>query len=98
MKFVSREDSGADPQRLRPKMDFGFEKIHNYVIVIQTIDDLDNTMQVLSSANSWNPAAKFLISVVGFQNRMRATLRAVVQVMWKYFAINLIVTSHVGVR
>lgn len=94
MKFVSRDDAkDADRQWLRPKLDYGFEKIHNYVIVIQTIEDLDNLMFDLSSSNSWNPFAKFLLFPVGFKSNFSGFMTALVRVMWKYFAINLMVVA-----
>lgn len=73
----------------REKIDFGFEKIHNYVIVFQNLTHLDKTLTELSLANSWNPHANFLLHVIGFLSDWNSFLTQVVQLLWKFWVINV---------
>lgn len=75
----------------KPKVEYGFEKVHNYVIVFQTSDDLSNALQELSLGQSWNPHANFLTYFLGYPTHMDTMMAEVVAVFWKFWAVNVMI-------
>lgn len=73
----------------KPRVEFGFEKIHNYVIFFQNAVDLENALYDLSHQKSWNSHGKFLCYFVGFPDNFETTMEEVVKVFWSFWVINL---------
>ena len=73
------------------KVDYGFEKIHNYVIVGNIVADIEKTLRELSSVNSWNPHAKFLVYFFGNHKSFKDTIAVVLEIFWRYWVINVVV-------
>lgn len=73
----------------RPRVDFGFEKVHNYVFVYQNKMELDRALSELSKETSWNSHAKFLVYLAGYPDNFRQMCMDTVNVFWKYFVVNV---------
>lgn len=89
MKFISFEEG-------KPKLEFGFEKVHNYVIIFQSLFDLESALKELSATNSWNPHANFIGYIVGFPDHRSELMTSVVRLFWKFWVVN--VTFFVPVK
>lgn len=73
----------------RDQREFGFEKTHNYIILFQDISDLHRVFRKLTSLNSWNPHAKFVLFIVGPIEQWSTFLTEVVQLLWMHWIINV---------
>lgn len=76
-------------ERGREEHEFGFEKTHNYIILFQDISDLTRVFRKLTSLNSWNPHAKFVLFIVGLNIEWSPFLTEVVQLLWTLWIINV---------
>lgn len=72
-------------------LDFGFEKIHNYVFVVQHLTLLETVLQELSRAVAWNPHANFLVYVDGLVDEWQTFCSDLIGIFWRYWVINLTV-------
>lgn len=82
MKFINPDDP-------RKEFQFGFEKVHNYVIVFQNDIDLKKALEELSLENSWNPHAKFMGYLIGFPGDELVNL--VMRLFWKFWVMNVVI-------
>lgn len=82
MKFFSH----SQPQLF---LDFGFEKIHNYVLVVQHLALLPGVLEELRRVVSWNPHAFFLVYVDGIVIEWEQFCRDLLEMFWHYWVINL---------
>lgn len=70
-------------------LDFGFEKIHNYVLVVQSLVLLERVLEQLSRAVAWNPHANFLVYVDGIVEEWQQFCTDLIGSFWQYWVINL---------
>lgn len=67
------------------------EKVHNYIMFVKTIEDLQYILKTLKRTSSWNPHAQFLMYVEnGIETVDRDPLMSrFLELCWKYWIINL---------
>lgn len=73
----------------KPKVDYGFEKVHNYVVMFQNVPDLRTALKELSSVNSWNPHAKFMGYFAGFPEDLDLVMAEVVELFWSLWVVEV---------
>lgn len=86
MKYFSGQSDGAVPNR---QVSFGFEKVHNYVLVLGNLLLVDHVLEELSGTVSWNPHANFLVYVDGLIVEWKKFCADLIEMFWKYWVINL---------
>lgn len=72
-------------------LDFGFEKIHNYLLVVQYLPVLEGILAELSRAVSWNPHAFFLVYVDRQMDDWEEFCQELLEIFWRYWVINVTV-------
>lgn len=82
MKYFGHSESPHLPE-------FGFEKIHNYVLVVQSLVLLESVLQKLSRAVAWNPHANFLVYVDGIVVEWQKFCSDLIDMFWRHWVINL---------
>lgn len=83
MKYFSGHSSGQQ------FLDFGFEKIHNYFLVLRDLAHIESVLGELSRAVAWNPHANFLVYVDGLVEEWEQFCEKLIGIFWKYWVINL---------
>ena len=80
-------------ETLKATRDFGFEKVHNYVIVFQSVADLERALLQLTLQNSWNPHARFLAYFAGWSPDFDVVLDSTVKILWKFWVVNVVILA-----
>lgn len=82
MKFYSSVQAQHSP-------DFGFEKIHNYILMFRDLALIDRVLGQLSLTRSWNPHANFLVVIDGLVGDPQLFAQKLIDIFWRYWVINL---------
>lgn len=67
----------------------GFEKVHNYLLFVESAEDCKVTINMLMASASWNPHGNFLVFLVGIKTNWASIVTEIFEFVWKYFVINL---------
>lgn len=70
---------------------FGFERVHNYIIFVTKMNDIDAILELLTKETLWNPYGNFLIHVVGMVDNFPALSAYIFKSFWKHFVINIVI-------
>lgn len=79
------------PPKANSTYDFGFEKVHNYIIFVTKTNDVDAILELLTKQTMWNPYGNFLIHIVGMVDDFPMLSTYIFNSFWKFFVINIII-------
>lgn len=85
MKYFPGNSNSSGQQFL----DYGFEKIHNYVLVLRDSAHIEAVLGELSRAVAWNPHANFLVYIDGLVDEWQQFCEKLIGIFWRYWVINL---------
>lgn len=67
------------------------EKIHNYIIMLGSKDDVGNSLEMLSRRSSWNPNAKFLVFFDWLEHDWRAFIHHIIEIFTSRYLIDVVI-------
>jgi hypothetical protein len=65
------------------------ERVHNYILFMKSEADLDRILGMLVRTPSWNPHAKFLIYMEGFNDRYKQLVAYFIEQLWKKYVLDV---------
>lgn len=66
-----------------------FEKVHNYLLFVESANDFKITVNMLMKSPSWNPHGNFLVYLTGIKTDWKSIVTNIFANVWKYFVINI---------
>lgn len=66
-----------------------FEKVHNYLMFVESAEDFELTVNMLMKSPSWNPHGNFLVYLTGIKMNWKSIVNDIFAEVWKYFVINI---------